>query len=101
MPNLSHGYYIHPTVFFIIIYSFILHRNILHRLLYFVFVYYVHAGIKDINNVLGTSTLTELGLDSLLGTDIKQVLEQDFDIELSAKEIRELTFDKLKEFGSN
>lgn len=59
------------------------------------------AGIKDINNVLGTSTLTELGLDSLLGTDIKQVLEQDFNIELSAKEIRELTFDILKELGSN
>ncbi|XP_022181594.1 fatty acid synthase-like [Myzus persicae] len=58
-------------------------------------------GIKDINNVLGTSTLTELGLDSLLGTDIKQVLEQDFNIELSAKEIRELTFDILKELGSN
>lgn len=58
-------------------------------------------GIKDINNVLGTSTLTELGLDSLLGTDIKQVLEQDFNIELSAKEIRELTFDILKGFGSD
>jgi len=81
--------------------SFILYQNILHRFLYFVFVYYVHAGIKDINNILGTSTLTELGLDSLLGTDIKQVLEQDFDIELSAKEIRELTFDKLKELGSD
>jgi len=91
----------HPLFFFTIICSFILYRNILHRFLYLVFVYYVHAGIKDINNVLGTSTLTELGLDSLLGTDIKQVLEQDFDIELSAKEIRELTFDKLKELGSD
>jgi len=58
-------------------------------------------GIKDIKNVLGTSTLTELGLDSLLGTDIKQVLEQDFNIELSAKEIRELTFDIIKEFQFN
>ncbi|KAL4113184.1 hypothetical protein QTP88_016854 [Uroleucon formosanum] len=58
-------------------------------------------GIKDINNVLGTSTLTELGLDSLLGTDIKQVLEQDFNIEFSAKEIRELTFDKLKKLRSD
>lgn len=54
-------------------------------------------GIKDVKNVLGTSTLTELGLDSLLGTDIKQVLEQDFNIEFSAKEIRELTFDIIKE----
>lgn len=45
---------------------------------------------------MGTSTLTELGMDSLMGTDIKQALEQEFDIELSAKEIRELTFDVLK-----
>jgi fatty acid synthase len=50
---------------------------------------------------LGTSTLTELGLDSLLGTDIKQVLEQDFNIELSAKEIRELTFDAIRELQFN
>jgi len=35
-------------------------------------------------------------MDSLMGTDIKQALEQEFDIELSAKEIRELTFDVLK-----
>jgi len=58
-------------------------------------------GIKDPKNVLGTSTLTELGMDSLMGTDIKQALEQDFNIELSAKEIRELTFDILKELKSN
>lgn len=69
---------------------------ILHRFLYFVIVY-IHVGIKDVKSVLGTSTLTELGLDSLLGTDIKQVLEQDFNIEFSAKEIRELTFDIIKE----
>jgi acyl carrier protein len=40
-------------------------------------------------------------MDSLMGTDIKQALEQDFNIELSAKEIRELTFDILKELKSN
>ncbi|XP_050542847.1 fatty acid synthase-like isoform X2 [Daktulosphaira vitifoliae] len=57
-------------------------------------------GIKDTSNVLGTSTLTELGMDSLMGADIKQVLETDFDIELSAKEIRELTFNILKELSS-
>lgn len=86
--------------FFILLPIIIIYRNILCRFLYFGIVY-KHAGIKDVNNVLGTSTLTELGLDSLLGTDIKQVLEQDFNIELSAKEIRELTFDTIRELGSN
>lgn len=55
------------------------------------------TGIKDPKTVLGTSTLVELGLDSLMGTDIKQALEQNFNIELSATEIRELTFNLLKE----
>lgn len=59
------------------------------------------TGIRDTKNVLGTSTLTELGMDSLMGTDIKQVLEQDFNIELSAKEIRGLTFDILKKITPN
>lgn len=59
------------------------------------------TGIKEIKNVLGTSTLTELGMDSLMGTDIKQALEQDFNIELSAKEIRELTFNVLKKLSAN
>lgn len=36
-----------------------------------------------------------------MGTDIKQVLEQDFNIELSAKEIGRLTFDLLKEIKEN
>lgn len=58
------------------------------------------TGIKDPKNVLGTSTLVELGLDSLLGTDIKQVLEQDFNIEFSDKEIRELTFNVLKDLSA-
>lgn len=62
---------------------------------------YSITGIKDPKNVLGTSTLTELGMDSLMGTDIKQALEQDFNIEFSAKEIRELTFDILRELKSN
>lgn len=36
-----------------------------------------------------------------MGTDIKQGLEQDFNIELSAKEIRDLTFNILKELVVN
>lgn len=59
------------------------------------------AGIKNPETVLGTLTLTELGMDSLMGTDIKQALEQDFNIELSAKEIRELTFNVLKGLTAN
>lgn len=60
-----------------------------------------HAGIKNPSTVLGTSTLTELGMDSLMGTDIKQGLEEKFNIEFSAKEIRDLTFNILKGLTAN
>lgn len=59
------------------------------------------TGIKDPKTVLGTSTLTELGMDSLMGTDIQQALEQDFNIVLSAKEIRDLTFNVLNGLTAN
>jgi fatty acid synthase len=42
-----------------------------------------------------------LGLDSLMGVEIKQTLERDFDIVLSQKEIRSLTLNKLKGISSS
>lgn len=36
-----------------------------------------------------------------MGADIKQVLEQDYNIELSAKEIRDLTFNALSELAAD
>jgi acyl carrier protein len=57
-------------------------------------------GIKDINTVNAQSTLADLGMDSLMGAEIKQTLERNYDFVLSAQEIRNLTFARLSELSS-
>ncbi|CAD6242162.1 GSCOCG00009427001-RA-CDS [Cotesia congregata] len=52
-------------------------------------------GIKDVKTVNKSSSLADLGMDSLMGTEIKQTLERNYDLVLSAQEIRGLTFAKL------
>ncbi|XP_044262250.1 fatty acid synthase-like [Tribolium madens] len=52
-------------------------------------------GIKDIKTINQQSTLTELGMDSILGSEILQTLEKDFDIFIPAKDLRNMTFAKL------
>nr|AMK38868.1 fatty acid synthase 1 [Colaphellus bowringi] len=52
-------------------------------------------GIKDIKSVSIQSTLAELGMDSMTGVEIRQVLEREFDVFLSAKELRTLTVARL------
>lgn len=39
------------------------------------------------------------GMDSLMGAEIKQTLERNYDVVMSAPEIRQLTFGKLKALG--
>lgn len=56
-------------------------------------------GVQDVSSVSGT--LAELGMDSLMGTEIKQTLERNYDIILSPQEIRTLTFAKLQELSSS
>lgn len=56
-------------------------------------------GIKDPNNVSNSATLAELGMDSLMGAEIKQTLERNYDFVLNAQEIRALTFGSLRELG--
>ena len=56
-------------------------------------------GIKDANTVNPNYTLADLGMDSLLSTEIKQTLERNYDLILSAQEIRNLTFVKLTELS--
>lgn len=51
-------------------------------------------GIKDIKTVSPHATLAELGMDSMMGTEMIQVLEKEFDIYITSKEIRSLTFSK-------
>lgn len=57
-------------------------------------------GIKDAGTVASSSTLADLGMDSLMGAEIKQTLERNFDLVLSAQEIRALTFGRLIELNS-
>ena len=46
------------------------------------------------------STLAELGMDSMMAVEIKQSLEREFEIFLTAQEIRSLTFARLGELTS-
>ncbi|XP_053606924.1 fatty acid synthase-like [Plodia interpunctella] len=62
----------------------------------------VHAlanilGIKNPNKTSDTATLAELGMDSLMGAEIKQTLERSYDLVLGVQEIRTLTFARLRE----
>ncbi|XP_043471863.1 fatty acid synthase [Leptopilina heterotoma] len=57
-------------------------------------------GIKDVKTVNMNNSLADLGMDSLMGTEIKQTLERNYDLVLSAQEIRALTFGKLLELSS-
>lgn len=54
-------------------------------------------GIKDIKQIRNEQmTLGEMGLDSLMSVEIKQVLEQLYNLPLNMKEIQQLTFEKLR-----
>ena len=57
-------------------------------------------GIKNVKNVCHNSSLLDLGMDSLMGTEIKQTLERNYDLIVSPKEIRSLTFGKLMDLSS-
>jgi len=56
-------------------------------------------GIKDVNAIAPTLTLGELGLDSLMGVEVKQTLERNHDVILSAAESRALTLAQLQEIS--
>lgn len=56
-------------------------------------------GIKDTSNIPTTTTLGELGMDSLMVSEIKQTLDRNYNLILTINEIRLLTFGKLKELS--
>lgn len=58
-------------------------------------------GLKDLKNISHSSTLADLGMDSLMGAEIKQTLERNYDMIVSAQEIRQLTFGQLKAMGKD
>lgn len=54
-------------------------------------------GVRDVNNLNADSSLGDLGLDSLMGVEVRQILERDYDIVMAMREIRQLTIKKLQE----
>merc|ERR1711973_985657 len=57
-------------------------------------------GANDPVTINPDTTLADLGLDSLMGVEIKQTLERDYNINMKASEIRLLTLNTLKTLGS-
>lgn len=45
-------------------------------------------GVNDVSQIDADAALGDLGLDSLMGVEIRQALERDFDVVLSMKDIR-------------
>ncbi|KFU85956.1 Fatty acid synthase [Chaetura pelagica] len=52
--------------------------------------------VEAVANILGVP----LGLDSLMGVEVRQTLERDYDIVMTMREIRLLTINKLRELSS-
>lgn len=57
-------------------------------------------GIRDLKTISQKSSLAELGMDSLMAVEIKQALEREFEINLTAQDLRVLTFAKLQEISN-
>lgn len=53
--------------------------------------------LKDLKTLSMDSTLSDLGMDSLMAVEIKQTLEREFEVFLSPQDLRSLTFLKLQE----
>lgn len=63
--------------------------------------WYVLIGLKDVSNLNPETSLADLGLDSLMGVEIKQLLERDFEVSLSTREIRMLNLKKIEELSKS
>ncbi|KAK2504120.1 hypothetical protein MC885_011188 [Smutsia gigantea] len=57
-------------------------------------------GIRNLARVNMDSSLVDLGLDSLMGVEVRHMLEREFDLMLSTRDIRQLTLQKLQELSS-
>ncbi|XP_024884358.1 fatty acid synthase-like, partial [Temnothorax curvispinosus] len=54
-------------------------------------------GLKNINAIPSNMPLAEMGMDSMMAVEIKQMLEREFDISLTVPDIRTLNFVKLRQ----
>ncbi|XP_011371965.1 fatty acid synthase [Pteropus vampyrus] len=57
-------------------------------------------GIRDLATVNMDSSLVDLGLDSLMGVEVQQILEREHDLVVSLRDIQQLTLRKLQELSS-
>ncbi|CAG2103550.1 unnamed protein product, partial [Medioppia subpectinata] len=57
-------------------------------------------GHKDLEKFDAKTSLSELGMDSLLSVETKQVIERDFGLVLSTQEIQNLTIERIRQIGS-
>lgn len=53
-------------------------------------------GIREIKSISMDSTLSELGMDSLMGVEIHQLLERDFDCVVTTEEMRSFSLSELE-----
>ena len=58
------------------------------------------SGVRDVSSLNADASLADLGLDSLMGVEVRQTLERDYDIVMAMREIRQLTINKLRELSS-
>ncbi|XP_071781118.1 fatty acid synthase [Centroberyx gerrardi] len=58
-------------------------------------------GVRDVSSLNADASLADLGLDSLMGVEVRQTLERDYDIVMAMREIRQLTINKLRELSSS
>uniref|UniRef100_A0A8D8XXN1 Fatty acid synthase n=1 Tax=Cacopsylla melanoneura TaxID=428564 RepID=A0A8D8XXN1_9HEMI len=53
-------------------------------------------GIQNLSSVRDSATLSDLGLDSLMAADVKNVLQSKFNVNLSNEQIKELKFNAIQ-----
>ncbi|XP_070498587.1 fatty acid synthase-like [Chironomus tepperi] len=53
-------------------------------------------GIRDKKSISMDSTFTQLGIDSLMGVEIQQVCEREYNVYLKSQEIRSMTINQLE-----
>ncbi|XP_077489970.1 fatty acid synthase-like [Amblyomma americanum] len=56
-------------------------------------------GVRNSASLDANMSLGDLGMDSLIGIEVQQTLERDYDVALSIKEIRKLTLSRLQQIG--
>ncbi|KAM6175935.1 fatty acid synthase [Erethizon dorsatum] len=57
-------------------------------------------GIRDLAGINLDTSMADLGLDSLMGVEVRQTLEREYDLVLSMREVQQLTLRKLQELSS-